>query len=286
MFLVFKTLGAKMTDIDALLEARYGTENVTSTGATNPTLDTLLQHRSVRNFLPRSLTPGTLEILVAAGQSAATSSNLQTWSVVAIQDPDRKDKAATLSGDQDFIRQAPLFLIFCADLRRLTHISQLCQTPGVALDYTEMFIMATVDASLAAQNVAVAAESLGLGICYVGALRNKPREIAELLQLPHRTIGLFGMAIGYPDPVKPTSVKPRLPLNEILHVEKWDDDAEKQKEHFEAYDCAVAAFNVGEKREHLPAWTDRSSRRVAEIENLMGRHIWTDVLRERGFYLK
>ncbi|RDW57400.1 hypothetical protein BP5796_12850 [Coleophoma crateriformis] len=276
-----------MTDINSLLQARYGTgTSSTSNVVTNPSLETLLQHRSVRNFLPQSLAPGTLEVLIAAGQSAATSSNLQTWSVVTIQDPNRKAKAAALSANQEFIRQAPLFLVFCADLRRLTQVSQQQQTPGVALEYTEMFIMATVDATLAAQNVSVAAESLGLGICYVGGSRNQPRELAELLHLPHRTIALFGLAVGYPDPAKPAAVKPRLPLHEVLHQETWDDDIEKQKEHFTAYDNAIASFNAGEKREGIPAWTERSALRVAGVENLNGREIWNEVLHERGFDLK
>lgn len=276
-----------MSGISTLLQARYGTDDAAAApGTANPTLETLLQHRSVRSFLPKPLAPGTLELLVAAGQSAATSSNLQTWTVVAVEDAERKDAAATLSGDQDFIRRAPLYLVFCADLSRLTRVSAQRQTPGAALDYTEMFVMATIDATLAAQNVSVAAESLGLGICYVGGARNRPRELAELLRLPERVIAVFGLAVGHPDPAKPAAVKPRLPISEVLHRETWDDDAQKQKERFTAYDESLASFNAGEKREGIPAWTERAARRVAGVENLTGRHIWNDVLHERGFDLK
>ncbi|KAI0127168.1 Nitroreductase [Xylariales sp. AK1849] len=275
-----------MADVSALLQARYGNAKSSGFGSANPTLETLLQHRSVRNFIPQLLEPGTLEVLVAAGQSAATSSNLQTWSVVAIEDTERKDKAATLSGDQDFIRKAPLFLVFCADLSRLTKVSQLRQTPGEGLEYTEMFLMASIDAALAAQNVSVAAESLGLGICYVGGVRNKPRDLAELLRLPDRVIALFGLAIGRPDSAQPTSVKPRLALDEVLHRETWAQNAEKQVEVFTLYDNAIASFNAGQKREGVPAWTERSARRVATVGNLTGRHVWHQVLQERGFDLK
>lgn len=266
-----------MPRIAQLLEARYGHPAPSSTKVVNSTLETLLEHRSVRNFLPTPLEPG---------QSAATSSNLQTWSVISLEATKRKAQAAVLSGDQDFIRAAPLFLVFCADLNRLTRVSEHRGTPGTGLEYTEMFLMASIDAALAAQNVSVAAESLGLGICYVGAVRNKPQEISELLSLPERVIALFGLAVGYPDPKSPASVKPRLQLDEVLHRESWKDSKEKQIENFTQYDDALASFNAGQKREGIPAWTERCAKRVATIESLSGRHVWAKILRKRGFDLK
>ncbi|KAH8883010.1 nitroreductase [Thozetella sp. PMI_491] len=276
-----------MADINSLLQARYGPTAGTTGAASaslNPTLETLLSHKSVRAFAKEPLPEGALEILIAAGQSAATSSNLQTWSVVAIQDVERKDKAATLCANQDFIRHAPLFLVFCADLSRLKKVSDHHQTPGEGLEYTEMFLMASLDAAFAAQNVTVAAESLGLGNCYVGAARNNPQELGALLGLPDRVVALFGLAVGVPDPARPASIKPRLPQNEVLHLETWDDRA--QKEHIAAYDEALAAFNTKEQRADAPAWTRRSAVRVATEKSLTGRHIFRQVLAERGFSLR
>lgn len=286
-------------DIPSLLQARYGTTSTTTAPpwpanlpfTLNPTLETLLTHRSIRAFLPSTPLPaGTLEVLVAAGQSAATSSNLQTWSVVALTDPTTKAQASVLSGDQSFIRDAPLFLVFCADLQRLTAVSQLRGTAGTALEYTEMFLMASVDAALAAQNVSVAAEALGLGACYVGGVRNQPREMAALLGLPdERVIAVFGLAVGVPDPARPGSVKPRLGLGEVLHRERWGgghDGEGHQEGQFREYDDALASFNAGQKREGVPAWTERSSKRVEGVKNLTGRHVWSEVLRERRFDMK
>ncbi len=176
-----------MTDLSELLALRYGPDAPSvplADFADNPILPTLLAHKSVRHYKPDPLPPGTLEMLGAAAQSAASSSNLQTWSVIAVQEPGRKAEAAALCGDQDFIRQAPLFLVFCADLARLTAASEREEMSGAALDYTEMFLTAAIDTALAAQNAAVAAEGLGLGICYVGSARNHPRELANLLHLP------------------------------------------------------------------------------------------------------
>ncbi|KAJ8125848.1 hypothetical protein O1611_g7790 [Lasiodiplodia mahajangana] len=285
-----------MADIPGLIQTRYGAPTnfiaanaIGSVG--NPTLETLLQHRSVRNFLPESLPQGTLEIIVAAAQSAATSSNLQTWSVLALEDPEHKDKAATLCGDQDFIRKAPLFLIFCADLDRLTKVSAQHGLRGEGLEFTEMFLMASLDAGLAGQNATVAAEALGLGACYVGAARNRPHELAELLKLPPRVIAVFGLAIGKPDLTKATAVKPRLPQKEVLHKETWrvganDDSSASQAENLAEYDVTLASFNAGERREGVPAWTQRSARRIETVESLHGRHVLKDVLREKGFDLR
>ncbi|KAI1747505.1 Nitroreductase [Xylaria castorea] len=277
-------------DIPILIRARYGTAtNLVVAGAGDSTLETLLRHRSIRHFLPEKLPPGSLEVIVAAAQSAATSSNLQTWSVLALEDPEHKDKAAALCGDQDFIRQAPLFLIFCADLDRLTQVSAQHGLRGEGLEFTEMFLMASLDAGLAGQNATIAAEALGLGACYVGAARNKPQELAELLELPPRVIAVFGLAIGKPDPNKTTTVKPRLPQREVLHKETWragasEDDT--QKENLAEYDVTLASFNAGERREGVPAWTQRSARRIETIESLHGRHMLKEVLQEKGFNLR
>ncbi|KAI0873143.1 Nitroreductase [Hypoxylon argillaceum] len=285
-----------MADIPSLVQARYGTPanfaipDVGGNGR-NPTLEALLQHRSVRYFLPEALPEGSLETIVAAAQSAATSSNLQTWSVLALEDPEHKDKAATLCGDQDFIRNAPLFLIFVADLDRLTRVSAQHGLRGEGLEFTEMFLMASLDAGLAGQNATIAAEALGLGACYVGAARNKPLELAELLKLPPRVIAVFGLAIGKPDLAQATKVKPRLPQKEILHKETWsvaaDGDGSKiQAENLAEYDVTLASFNAGERREGVPAWTQRSARRIETVASLHGRDVLKDVLQQKGFELR
>lgn len=272
-----------MAPVAELLQSRYGTTSQ-APGTANPTLATLLEHRSVREFLPDSLPDGALEIIVAAAQSAPTSSNLQTWSVVAIEDADLKAEAAKLSADQGFIRQAPLFLVFCADLSRLTTVSQQHQTPGEGLEFTEMFLMASLDAAFAAQNAVVGAESLGLGTCYVGAARNNSRELAALLHLPPRVLALFGLAIGKPNPAKPASIKPRLSQDEVLHRSRWND--ETQKDNLAAYDKTLSDFNAKELRKDIPSWTYRSAHRVESVASLHGRHVLHEVLQERGFNLR
>lgn len=146
-----------------LLRERYGSSTFKPEHLWNETLASLLSHRSVRAYRPDTLPPQTLETLVAAAQSAATSSNLQTWSVVAVEDPLRKDTLAQLAGNQAHIRQCPLFLVWLADLARLHWLASQQGLSADGLDYLEMFVTATVDAALAAQNATITAESLGLG---------------------------------------------------------------------------------------------------------------------------
>jgi nitroreductase len=274
-------------DLAALLRARYGPDAPAlppGAFADDPVLPVLLAHKSVRRFRPDPLPPGTLVRLGAAAQSAPSSSNLQAWSAVALEDPVRKAEAAALCGDQGFIRQAPLFLVFCADLARLASASEREGLPGAALDYLEMFLVAVVDASLAAQNAALAAEGMGLGICYVGAARNRPRELAALLRLPPRVIALFGLAVGVPAPDDSSAVKPRLPQPGLIHREAYDADARDRSAL--AYDETMRGFYEAQGMDVRGTWSRHSAKRVAGPESLSGRDIWRQVLAERGFPLK
>src|SRR5690606_33005245 len=119
-----------------------------------------------------------------------------------------------------FVADAPLVLVFCPDLHRLEAVSRR-QGYEFAERGMDLFLQAVVDTALAAQNTAVAAESLGLGICYVGGIRDAVAEVAELLHLPPRTFGLFALTVGYP--AKPTRVRHRLPLEVVLHREVYSD---------------------------------------------------------------
>lgn len=275
-----------MLEIDELIRQRYGAD---ASNSLNPQiwtecLTTLLSHRSVRAYLPDRLPDGTLELLVTAAQSASTSSNLQTWSVVAIEDPARKETLSQLAGNQAHIRQCPLFLVWLADLARLTYLAQTRGLPHTGLDYLEMFVMATVDAALAAQNAAVVAESLGLGIVYIGAMRNQPEAVARTLQLPSHLFAVFGLCVGYPDPTKPAAVKPRLPQAAVLHRETYS--LAQQDEAIGQYTHAMQAFYQSQHMQVTGDWVDHSIKRVADAQALSGRDRLREALQKLGFPLR
>ncbi|HEY1862339.1 MAG TPA: nitroreductase family protein, partial [Roseiarcus sp.] len=219
---------------------------------------------------------------IAAAQSAATTSNLQAWSVIAVEDPARKARLAAFAANQRHIVDAPLLLVFVADLARLRSISSDLGHPGIALDYIEAFIFAIADASFAGQNTIVAAESLGLGGCYIGAMRNNPAGVADELALPDEALVVFGMTIGIPDPGIGTDVKPRLPQNVILHRERYTPP---DPALLAAYDQRIREFQA-EQKMRVTDWTEQSALRVRDEAALTGREVLRDFLRDRGFSLR
>lgn len=270
------------TAADAL-EARYGTPWSAPLPAWNETLDTLLAHRSVRAYADRPLPAGTLETLIAAAQSASTSSNLQTWSVVAVEDPARKDRLATLAADQSQIREAPLFLVWLADLSRLEGAAARTGAAIEGLDYLETMLVGVIDAALAAQNAVVALESLGLSAVYIGAIRNQPGQVAAELGLPPRVLPVFGLCVGYEDPARPAQVKPRLPQPVVLHREQYD--AASQAAGIADYDDIMGAFQTAQGQ-RAAGWTSRSLARWRSRESLHGRDRLREALNALGFELR
>jgi nitroreductase len=245
-------------------------------------LDALMSHRSVRAYLTDALPKGTTELLVAAAQSAATSSNMQTWSVVAVEDQARRDRLAVLANHQKHISVAPLFLLFLADLSRADRIGEAQGKPMDGTPFTEAFMVALIDAALAAQNATVAAESMGLGTVYIGSMRNHPEEVAAELGLPPNCMVAFGLCVGMPDPAVPTSVKPRLPQSMILHHEKYDTS--RDAAGLAEYETTFAQF---QKQEGLPAsgWISRVMDRLGTEKGIGSRTRMRDALKALGIPL-
>jgi nitroreductase len=269
----------------SLIEARYGKAQAFDTALPefNKTLETLLSHRSVRSFLETPLPSGTLECLIAAAQSAPSSCNLQMWSVVAVEDSARKARLADYAGQQRHIKQAPLLLIFLADMAMLHETAAAQKTPINGMDYFDTFLMATIDATLAAQNVATTAESMGFGTVYAGALRNQPEEVIRELNLPQHVFPVFGLSIGYPNPERPAQVKPRLPQRAVLHREQYSNDDTQQA--IADYDATMAAF-YRSYREADATWSKQSLARLSEPESLAGRDRLKEAILKQGILLK
>lgn len=266
------------------LRQRYGSATPTTPPAWTTTLDLLLGHRSVRTYRDAPLPEGTLEAMLAAAQSAATSSNLQTWSVLTVDDPERRERLARWAGNQAHVRTAPLFLVWLADLSRLERVAHARDLPYAGLDYTEMFVMAVVDVALAAQNAVVAAEALGLGTNYLGALRNHPLEVAAELNLPPRSFAVFGLCVGWPDPDQPAAVKPRLPQAAVLHREQYQPAHEPDA--VAEYNATMAAFYAEQQMRVTGDWAQHSAQRVAGPQSLSGRDVLRAALEQLGFALR
>lgn len=266
------------------LIARYGKDEAPALARLNPFVEQLLSHRSVRAYPGTPVSDDALATIIAAAQSAASSSNLNLWSVVAVRDPARRGRLSELVGNQAHVREAPLQLVWLADLARLRQIARTLERPSEGLDYTEMFVTAVIDAALAAQNAAAAAESIGLGTVYIGGMRNQPEAVAELLGLPPETFAVFGMCVGHPDPAHPAAVKPRPPQHVVLHHERNSNDA--QQTGLDAYDRNMADFYAEQQMNVRGTWRLHSAKRVSGAESLSGRDRLVEALPTLGFKLK
>lgn len=186
----------------------------------NPVIDLLKAHRSIRRFKDEPIDAQLFSDIINAGQAASTSSFIQAVSIVRVRKTAIRNEFVSLSGNQKYIASAPEFLVFCADFQRNDALVTKLKGEG-AVDYhwTEQFLSATVDVAIMAQNIVVAAESAGLGCCYIGGIRNDPDKVTELLKLPELVYPVFGLCIGQPD--QNPGVKPRLPAAVVLHDDEY-----------------------------------------------------------------
>ena len=250
----------------------------------NETLDVIVSHRSVRGYLSEPLDPEVLPALIAAASSAPTSSNLQSWSLIAIEDHERKARLSAIAHNQKHVIDCPLFLVWLIDLNRSHKIAELHGEPSEGLSYLETFIVGAVDTALAAQNAMIAAQSMGLGSIFIGGLRNDPIAVAAELALPPNVFALFGQCVGKQDPARPSDVKPRLPPEAVVFHEQYNfDDA--CLEAVRNYDARAREFQR-EQGMREQDWTRQISKRVNSEASLDGRHVMRDALLKLGFGLK
>ena len=264
------------------LARRYGAA-IPPAGPWNETIASMLDHRSVRGFLSDPVPSGTLETLIAAAQSAATSSNMQLWSAIAVTDPAKRKMLAEIAGNQKHIEQCPLYLAFVADMSRNERMSQAEQVTFENLPYLETFMVACIDAALAAQNAVVAAESLGLRTVYIGAMRNDPARVHEQLGLPPKAFVVFGLCVGYADPAAKNEVKPRLPQSTVLHHERYDAAPEARDRP--AYDAEMAQFSARNEMQ-ATTWTNRMLNRMGPLKAMNGRERIRATLAKLGFEIR
>lgn len=265
----------------AVLQARYGDAAPALSLPDLPVLDAMLNHRSVRHFVRDALPANTIETLVAAAQSAPTSSNLQTWSVIAVESQERREQLANLVGPQKHLAVAPLVLVWLADLSRIERLAQLQERQPVGLNYLDTFLMGVIDAALAAQNAVVAAEAMGLGTVYVGGMRNQPEKVAEVLGTPKNVFPVFGLVVGHPDPARPAAIKPRLPQSAVLHREQYQVPADQSQEIGD-YNEALRQFMRTHGMREVD-WSAQVVERLGSPEALTGRHRLYEALRNAGF---
>jgi len=188
-------------------------------------IQTILDHRSIRKYSDKKVNKQILDEILLAGTKASTTGNMQVYSIIVSEHKKIKEQLWAAHFKQDMVKQAPLVLTFCADFNRF---NKWCNYRNAkpAYDNFLSFYTATIDALLAAQNVAIAAESHGLGICYLGTTTYMADKIVEILNIPNNVVPVTSLVIGYPD--ENPKLTDRLPLDAVVHYEKYTDYDEQK----------------------------------------------------------
>lgn len=243
----------------------------------NSTIEKMLEHVSVRDFKDEAVSPEDKAALIAAAQSGSTSEFVQAYSIIEITDPNLRNELADITISSPHVKKADTFYVFVADLNRQATMLTNHHQSLDSLKNMESLIVATVDTAIAAQNMAVAAESLDLGICYIGSLRNNIQKVAELLNLPMYTVPLFGMTVGVPS-VK-NQHKPRLPQSNVLATNTYDNASFTD---LTAYDKTVHDYYANRKTNASDtSWTEKN---LAIFKNIRRPEVAT-FLKKQGFSL-
>ncbi|MDN6004878.1 NADPH-dependent oxidoreductase [Enterococcus camelliae] len=185
----------------------------------NTTIQQLTKHVSVRSFEDVPLDQKQKKDLLAAARSGSSSHFVQAYSILEISDTKLRSELAEITNSAPYVKQTGVFYIFLADLYRQATLLEAQGESLAGIQSMESLMVGIVDATIAAQNMVVAAESMNLGICYIGGIRNHLAKVAELLDLPRFTVPVFGLTIGYP--IVKNEPKPRLPLENQVAENKY-----------------------------------------------------------------
>lgn len=192
----------------------------------NETIQSQLHHRTIREYTDEKISPQTLNQLLEVASSTASSNNLQGYSIIRVTDPQLRKEISEIA-EQEYLSRVGELLIFIVDQYR-NH--QIGSEQGVHLEATSdmnCFTQGFTDACLAAQNVVVAAESLGLGTVYFGSILNDVEKLIQLLDLPELTFPVVGVGLGFPN--QSPQLKPKLPI--ALKV--FEDKYQKQDSYLD-----------------------------------------------------
>ena len=176
-------------------------------------MEVINRHVTIRKFKEKDITEDLLEKIIYSGTRASTTGNMQVYSVIITKERYMKERLAPLHFNQPVAVKAPVLLTFIADFNRF---SKWCEHNKANPGYSNFlsFYTASIDALLVAQNDCIAAESEGLGICYLGTTTYNAKEIIELMNLPQLTFPVTTVALGYPD--EEPGLTDRLPLEGII----------------------------------------------------------------------
>lgn len=244
-------------------------------------LEIINNHRSIRNFTDKPVSQDVLEKILNAGTRASTTGNMQVYSMVVTTNKDIKSKLWEAHFKQNMVNQAPIIITFCADFNRFVKwCLQRKADPGY--DNFLSFFTAAIDALLVAQNVALAAETFDLGICYLGTTTYMADSIIGILDLPKYVVPVTTLAIGYPN--ESPGLTDRLPLEAVVHYDKYSDYSESLIDELykdkEAMELTAQLLKENNKETLAQVFTDN---RYTKKDNVAFSKTLLNVLEKQGF---
>jgi len=191
--------------------------------------DLMMKRRSVRVFEDQEIPESIVEQLLDVANHAPSGGNIQPLSIILVQGLEGRKKLAELAGDQPWVKNAPLSMIFCLDFYRIKKWAEICQTDFRGEKALNHFLIAYADLMVAAQNVVILSENLGLGSVYIGSIQHEIDETRKFFGIPEYVLPMMVLSIGYPKSI-PQSI-PKLKKEVIVHQEKYrkpqDDEIRK-----------------------------------------------------------
>jgi nitroreductase len=276
---------AEAPDIDELLQLRFAdTPQNVPDGPDAGLWQTIANHQSCRSYTDTPLSSGLVQQLCALALSSPTKSDLQQRDIIIVNDPDKRARINTLFPGSPWIADAPVFLVFCGNNRRLRQINERHGHP-FENDHLDAFFNASVDAGIALSAFVLAADAAGLGTCPISTIRDHLDTVNELLGLPDWVFPVAGMTLGWPSRVPRVNL--RLPLAATVHTDSYNEDA--QWGAIEAYDARRAELRpYGSQRDpdrfgtrDPYTWSEDKARQYAEPQ----RTDFGAYIRKKGFNL-
>jgi len=242
---------------------------------------TLFNHRSIRKYKTDTVEASKLDIILEAAIRASNTGNMQAYSIVVSRDIGIREKLWEAHFKQNMVLEAPVHLTFCADFNRFSKwCEQRKADPGY--DNYLSFLTGAIDAIIAAQNAVIAAESLGLGICYLGTATWMAAKMIEILDLPKLVVPVTAIVVGYPDEAQPLT--DRLPVEGVVHFEKYQDytaaDIDRIHTEKESLESTLELLRINGKETLAQIFTDNRYKRA---DNRYFSGAFLDVLEKQGF---
>lgn len=218
----------------------------------NEVIRTMQAHRSYRSYLDKQVDESQLEQIIQCVQAAPSWINGQQVSIIAVKEPERKQKLAMLCGNQKYVEEAPVFLVFCLDFYRAYLASQMEGTLFDISNNIDTLLVGATDVGIALGTAVTASESFGLGTVAIGGIRRNLEEVIEELNLPPYVLPVAGLCIGHP--AEDPGLKPRLPEEAVVHEEQYQQDL---KPALENYNTTYRAYlEERSKGSRSDTWTE------------------------------